>query len=319
MRSYYRPDFDAHQAPYHRAQRRRRFLAAARRGGAVAALAAVIGLGAAAWTALGPGWVRARLSSLRLFRIETMQVSGNQVVSSAEVLAAAGLRAGESLLGLDLAAARARLVSHPRVREASLRRRLPGTIVVEVTERVPCVIVRADRDYLVDAGGAIVAPADPGSRGDLPVLTGVEAAAGALTERGAASLAAGLELVAAIRQVGFPALAAVDHIDLADPDDAVIVPVSGRPLVHAGRGDAVGRLRRWRMVAPDMAQRWPELEYVDLRAAGQVVALPAAPAETPQAVAGPDGKPGARPPAARPQGPGAGRGTGGAKAGGGHA
>ena len=62
------------------------------------------------------------------------------------------------------AAARARLVAHPRVREASLRRRLPGTIVVEIAERVPCVIVRADRDYLVDAEGAIVAEAAPGTR-----------------------------------------------------------------------------------------------------------------------------------------------------------
>ena len=315
MKSYYRPDFDAHQAAYHRSQRRRRLLVAARRGGVVLALAAVIGLGSAAWASLGPGWVRARLGSLRLFRIENLQVGGNRTLTSAEVLAAAGLRAGESLLGLDLAAARARLAAHPRVREASLRRRLPGTIVVEIAERVPCVIVRADHDYLVDAEGAIVAQAAAGSRSDLPVLTGVEAIAGALTDRGAADLAAGIALVAAIREVGFPALSAIDHVDCADPDDAVIVPVAGRPLVHAGRRDAAGRLRRWRLVAPDMAQRWPELEYVDLRAEGQVVALPAASAPG----ADTEGKPLARTPAARQQGPGAGAGAGRAKAGGGHA
>ena len=272
-------------------------------------------LSSAAWAALGPGWVRARLSSLPLFRIETMQVSGNRILSSATVLATAGLRAGESLVGLDLVAARDRLVAHPRVREASLRRRLPGTIVVEIAERVPCVIVRADRDYLVDAEGAIVAAAAPGTRSDLPVLTGVEAVAGAFTARGAADLAAGIELIAAIRQVGFPALSAIDHVDCADPDDVVIVPVSGRPLVHAGRRDAAGRLRRWHLVAPDMAQRWPEMEYVDLRAEGQVVAMPAAPAPA----AGDDGKPGPRTPGMRTQGPGTGDGTGRVKAGGGHA
>jgi cell division protein FtsQ len=317
VKSYYRPDFDAQQAPYHRAQRRRRFLVLARRGGVVLALAAATGLAAAAWASLGPGWVRARLSSLRLFRIETVQVSGNRTLSSADVLAAAGLRTGESLLGLDLAAARARLAAHPRVRDASLRRRLPGTVVVEVAERVPCVIVRADRDYLADAEGAILASAGTGALADLPVLTGIEAAAGALTARGAADLTAGIELVAAIRLVGFPALAAVDHIDLSDPDDAVIVPVSGRPLVHAGRRDPAGRLQRWRSVAPDMAQRWPELEYVDLRAEGQVVAMPALPAPE----AGAEGKPvgGEGKPGARPQGKGTGVGTGRVAAGGGHA
>jgi cell division protein FtsQ len=315
VKSYYRPDFDAHQATFHRALRRRRFLVAARRGGVVLAIGAALGLGSAAWASLGPGWVRGRLAALRLFRIETTQVSGNRTLSSAEVLAAAGLRTGESLVGLDLADARARLIAHPRVREASLRRRLPGTIVVEIAERVPCVIVRADRDYFVDADGVVVAAAAAGTGSDLPVLTGVEAVAGALSARGAADLMAGIDLVVAIREVGFPALSAVDHIDLADPDDAVIVPVSGRPLVHAGRRDAAGRLRRWRLVAPDMAQRWPELEYVDLRAEGQVVALPAAPAPT----EGAEGKPGAPVPATRPQGQGTGAGAGRAKAGGGDA
>jgi len=317
VKSYYRPDFDAHQAVYHRAQRRRRLLVLARRGGVALALAALIGVGGAAWSSLGPGWVRARLASLRLFSIENLQVSGNRVLANADVFATAGLRAGESLIGLDLAAARARLVAHPRVREASVRRRLPGTIVVEIAERVPCVVVRADRDYLVDADGVVVAEATPGTQPGLPVLTGIEAAAGVLTARGAADLAAGIELIAAIRQVGFPALSAVDHIDLADPDDAVIVPVSSRPLVHAGRRDAAGQLRRWRLVAPDMAQRWPDLDYVDLRAEGQVVAMPAAAAPAP--AAGDEGKPGTRSPATHPQGQGRGAGTGRVKAGGRHA
>jgi len=315
VKSYYRPDFDAHQSAYRRAQRRRKLLKAAQRGSIVLALGAAIALCSAAWASLGPGWVRARLSSLRLFRIETVQVSGNRVLTSAEVLAAAGVRAGESLLGLDLDAARARLVGHARVREASLRRRLPGTVVVEIVERVPCALVRADRDYLVDADGAVVGEAVPGARPDLPVLTGIEAVAGALTPRGAADLAAGLELVAAIHQVGFPALSAIGHIDLSDPDDAVIVPVAGRPLVRAGRRDAVGRLHRWHLVAPAMAQRWPELEYVDLRAEGQVVALPAAPAP----VEATGELPGARVPAARPQGRGGGTGTRRVATGGGHA
>lgn len=319
MKSYYRPDFDAHQSIYHRARQRQRLLVAARRGGVVLALGAAIGLCFAAWSSLGPGWVRARLSALRLFRIEILQVSGNRTLTTAEVLAAAGLRTGESLVGLDLTAAHARLVADPRVREASLRRRLPGTIVVEIAERVPCVVVRADHDYLVDAEGVIVARATPGTRSELPVLKGIAAAAGAFTGRGALDLAAGIEIVAAIRQVGFPAFSAIDYVDLADPDDAVIVPFSGRPLVHAGRRDAVGRLRRWHLVAPDMAQRWQELEYVDLRAEGQVVAMPAAPPPTtdsPPAAAA-DGKPAPRPPAARPQRRGTGAGTG-LKAGGGH-
>jgi len=316
MKSYYRPNVNAHQSGYHRAQRRRRLLLAARRGGLALAIIAVIGVGVAAWSAFGPGWFRAQLASLRILRIETAQVSGNRTLTVAEVLAIAGLRTGESLVGLDLGAARARLVANPRVREASVRRRLPGTVVVEIAERTPCVTARADRDYLVDAEGVVVAIVAAGARTDLPVLTGIEVSAGALTARGATDLAAGIELVAAIRQAGFPAISAVDHIDLADPDDAVIVPVTGRPLVHAGRRDMAGRLIRWRRVAPDMAQRWPEVDYVDLRSEGQVVAMPSAP---PAPAPGVEGKSAARPSSVRPQGQGTGAGTGRVKSGGGHA
>jgi len=319
VKSYYRPDYDAHQTSYHRARRRRTLLALAKRGAVALGVAGAVSLGAAAWSSLGPGWVAARLAALHIFSVDSLLVSGNRSLSRAEVLTAAGLRTGVSLLGLDLPAVRSRLASHPSVREASVRRRLPGTILVEITERIPCVVVRSDRDLLVDEGGAVVAAAASGSRSDLPVLTGVEVKAGALTARGAADAAAGIELVAAIREVGFPALDAVAAIDLADPDDAVIVPVSGRPLVHAGRRDAVARLRRWRLVAPDMAERWPELEYVDLRAEGQVVALPSAPAPEEKDAAAPGAQGVSDPSGARPRKPGPGTGRGRSTAGGGHA
>jgi hypothetical protein len=109
----------------------------------------------------------------------------------------------------------------------------------------------------------------------------------------------------------------VGHVDLSDPDDAVIVPVSGRPLVHTGRRDAAGRLQRWRSVAPDMAQRWPDLDYVDLRAEGQVVAMPAVTAPEDGAEEKPAG--GAGKPGAPPQRKGPGAGAGRIAAGGGHA
>jgi hypothetical protein len=70
-------------------------------------------------------------------------------------------------------------------------------------------------------------------------------------------------------------------------------------------------------VAPDMAQRWPEFDYVDLRAEGQVVAMPAVPAPgdgAEEKAAGGEGKPGA-PPHGKVPGSGAGR----LATGGGHA
>jgi cell division protein FtsQ len=319
VRSFYRPDYEPHQASYRRAQRRRRAVQVAKGAGALALAAAAVAFAAVAWRELGPGWLRARAAGAGIFRLESVRVTGNRRLPEHLVLEAAGLRTGESLLGIDLATARARLKAHPWVAEASLRRRLPGTLLVEIAERVPAVIVRAESDYLVDREGVVIGPAGPGATPELPVLTGVEAAGGALTTRGAEDVAVGIELVAAIREAGFPALEAIARLDFSDPEDAVIVPVSGRPLVHAGRGDFAARLGRWKLVAPDMAGRWPELEYVDLRAEGQVVALPVPPParEGAGAKAAGAGRPagGGREPAAA-KAPAAGRGAGRAATGG---
>ncbi|HWR97990.1 MAG TPA: FtsQ-type POTRA domain-containing protein, partial [Candidatus Methanoperedens sp.] len=214
MRNYYRHDYGATQTAYRRDRRRRLLGVLARRGAGALALAGLIAVGAAAWSSLGASWFADRLAALGVFRLDEVLVSGQGVLSAGDVQAAAGLRQGESVLGVDLEAARARIAGLPRVRSASLRRRLPGTVVIEITERVPCAVVRADRTYLVDAEGAIVGTAGAGDAAALPALTGVEVVAGTLTARGRADLAAGIALVAAIRQAGFPALAALDHIDL---------------------------------------------------------------------------------------------------------
>jgi len=232
---------------------------------------------AIAWSALGPGWVRERLASAGYFRLETIEVRGNRTLPAHLVQEAAGVAPGASLLRVDLRAVRARIEADPRVRTASVGRRLPDTLVVEVSERVPVALVRGASDLIVDREGAVVGEHPIGVGPALPVITGVAAAAGQLTARGREDLAAGLALLDAIRAVGFPALSAIERIDVGAPEEAVIIPLSGRPIVRVGRGSPRERLARWRLVAPDMASRWPELEYVDLRADGQVVALPAAP------------------------------------------
>ncbi len=284
MRSYYRPDYRLQQRGYRRSRRRRLAVAVGKRAALAAAAAAVAAAAAFSLYALGPGWVPGRLAAAGLFGVEAVEVRGTSTLPTHVVREAAGIAPGESLLAVDLGAVRARLEALPRVRAAAVARRLPGTLLIEVAERVPLAVVPGQRDLLVDREGEVVEERPAGAGGGLPVITGVETAAGRLTARGRRDLAAGLELLDAIRAVGFPALAAIERIDVGSPEDALIVPLTGRPLVRVGRGAARERLARWRLVAPDMASRWPELEYVDLRSDGQVVALPAAP--EPEAEAG---------------------------------
>ncbi|WP_428262774.1 cell division protein FtsQ/DivIB [Haliangium sp.] len=92
----------------------------------------------------------------------------NQAHPDAEVI-------GSNLFSLDLAAARAAVEAEPRVASASVRRRLPDTVVVEIEEHQPAIVVEMDGLYLADAEGHVFARAltERGDGAGLPVITGI--------------------------------------------------------------------------------------------------------------------------------------------------
>ena len=100
----------------------------------------------AAALAYGVLRVSASAAHAQVLQIETITVHGNERMSKGEVLAVlTGLR-GESLVWTDLDAWRRRLMASPWVRDAALRRSLPSTIDVVVSERQPIGIGRINGD-----------------------------------------------------------------------------------------------------------------------------------------------------------------------------
>jgi cell division septal protein FtsQ len=97
------------------------------------------------------------LMHARLLQVDRILVRGTERLSSGEVLAVlAGLR-GENIVWADLAAWRLRLLSSPWVRDAGLRRLLPSTVEVVVSERQPIGIARIDgRLYLIDERAVVL-------------------------------------------------------------------------------------------------------------------------------------------------------------------
>jgi cell division protein FtsQ len=119
----------------------------------------------------------ARVSAnAHLLKVDRIVVHGNERLSRGEVLAVlSGLR-GESLLWTDLDAWRRRLLASPWVRDAALRRSLPSTVEVVVSERLPIGIARINGGemYLVDERGVIIDQYGPQYADfDLPIIDGL--------------------------------------------------------------------------------------------------------------------------------------------------
>jgi cell division protein FtsQ len=117
------------------------------------------------------------------FALTRIVVTGRQETPERDIAKALGAVRGRSIFAFDCAAARQRLLQIDRIADVNVRRLLPGTIRVEITERKPLAIWQHDNKLtLVDAGGHVIADVDAGALDKYPHVVGIGA------ERNAASL-----------------------------------------------------------------------------------------------------------------------------------
>ena len=125
--------------------------------------------------------LRAELGRKVAMRITAITVQGRDMTPAAAVDAALGVQVGDDILGFSLEAARRRLDALSFVEHATVERRLPGTIVVQLVERRPFAVWQNQgRFVLIDRKGAVVA--DQGMNGkdaeafaELPLVVGAGA------------------------------------------------------------------------------------------------------------------------------------------------
>jgi len=97
------------------------------------------------------------LSQRSGLRVDRILVEGRRRVPAQDLLAALQIAQGGPILGLDLAAAQARLAALPGVKTATVERRLPDELRVLIAEREPSAIWQNDGHYhLVDREGMAV-------------------------------------------------------------------------------------------------------------------------------------------------------------------
>lgn len=161
-------------------------------------------------------WVAASISSLLLvgrelltstrFAVANVRIEGARRASVDELLALGGVRMGSNVFELDVSEIRRRLLAHPWVRDAEVRRDLPRELEVSVTEHQPRLLVALGELYLADEAGAIIKSYEPGDPWSLPVVTGLERES---IERDRAILRPALELVEAWSRHELPELSEV--------------------------------------------------------------------------------------------------------------
>lgn len=135
--------------------------------------------------------------------VRSIVVEGRSLTPEPRLREALGVSKGDKLLAVPLDAARARIERLTWVQHATLERRLPGTLVVQITERHPFALWQTGGKFvLIDRAGQVVAEADPAKdAAALPLVVGAGAPerAAALLDQLAALPALRARVAAAVR------------------------------------------------------------------------------------------------------------------------
>ncbi len=204
------------------------------------------------------------LANSGLFFLNRIEITGNHKTQAAEIreLAQAGQ---DNALFADLTAIKLRLETHPWIQSAVVWRELPGTIRINVTERVPVCLVLAGKLYLVDATGrAIDTFRDDPEYASLPVLTGIDDVSDERLVR------SGLQYVTELEK-DTQILKLVSEIHLYDKY-STIVYLKGMPFgLLVSKDDILPMIKKFLKYSEFAVRNFPEAKLVDLRYKGQII------------------------------------------------
>jgi len=108
--------------------------------------------------------------------VQKVLLEGRRHTPAQEVRQAVALRRGDAILGVDIGAIRDRLRAIAWIRDATVVRRLPDTIAIQIVERRPFALWQRKRQLvLVDDLGVVITAARLGAFRKLPILVGNDA------------------------------------------------------------------------------------------------------------------------------------------------
>lgn len=112
------------------------------------------------------------LYSSPLFRVQNLNVTASERVTETAVRHLANIRYSQHLFAMDTTWAAEQIERHPWVKAATVTRKFPGTVNVEIDEYAPTLLLALERMWYVGSEGDIFRAADSTDMNH-PILTGI--------------------------------------------------------------------------------------------------------------------------------------------------
>lgn len=222
-------------------------------------------------TSLSVAWgaYRYALTSPR-FAITQLDLQGAARLSETDVTRAAGIQRGQNIFSLDTQLAETRLLENPWVEQVKVTRTLPGTLRIELKERVAQALAAAGSTlYLVSRSGEPFKPLSPEDDHDLPTITGLSPENLARDrDRELERIQNGLEILRQYERTSLSRVHGAQELHLAENGEAVLTVGKAGITLHLGHGPWRKKLLMAERVLGQLQQkgRVPGIVFLDNRA-----------------------------------------------------
>lgn len=109
------------------------------------------------------------------FTLSEIKLIGAKYLTQEDIMKIGNIYMGEQLFRLETDVVQSRLSKDLRIEEVSVRRRLPHTLEIKITEREPLAIIKCDYGYLdLDHNGTILDSYKAIKTMQIPMITGAE-------------------------------------------------------------------------------------------------------------------------------------------------
>ncbi|AKL95623.1 cell division septal protein [Clostridium aceticum] len=208
-----------------------------------------------------------------LLNLKKVEIRGNNILTVEEITSAGQLSINRNIFQYKLADIEKNIQSHPLIKEVTLQRKLPSSIVIELKERDKYAIIPYMGSYIyIDQDKVVLQVSESYLAEDLILITGVEFQSFNLGDQVDISkehlLDVAMELVEASKVVGIGEI--ISEINIEPEDYIKLVTFDGIEVLIGNKTDLAYTVLSLKEVLTNLYTRNLKNVIVDMRYKGQI-------------------------------------------------
>ena len=202
---------------------------------------------------------------IRQFSIREIIVSGNYHLDRDDIVSSINVKKGDQLLNVQFNDIHERLGKNPWIKNISLKKQLPGTLLINIEEAVPKALLRIKRKlYLVDSDGVMLERIKGDSMLFLPVINEIN-------PKNRKGISEALKLVDVLMKRNI--FAERETVEIGLESYGLTMNIDGE-FIKVGYGKYSEKYNMWIELEPEIRKKSIPIKYVDLRFKNSVIVKP---------------------------------------------